>query len=197
MLVLRTFGRRRYCDWRSLMRRGTLRKHSSTPTRDATGSGRAMWGHATVGTIRDLRPRGIDSGHRGPRPSGALRASNSAVLPNCRTPTVNWRRERDSNPRRAFDPYTLSRGAPSTTRPSLRPEAIKAGLSITYKLDEPRSPAWRARNDTRRGQKGKADSTGVGMRSAAQAEETRASRWRCWKIQAEANSVDSLRCSPC
>jgi hypothetical protein len=33
---------------------------------------------------------------------------------------VIWRRERDSNPRRAFDPYTLSRGAPSTTRPSLR-----------------------------------------------------------------------------
>src|SRR5262249_44980539 len=31
-----------------------------------------------------------------------------------------WRRERDSNPRRAFDPYALSRGAPSTTRPSLR-----------------------------------------------------------------------------
>ena len=41
----------------------------------------------------------------------------------------NWRRERDSNPRRAFDPYTLSRGAPSTTRPSLRvgwkPNAFK------------------------------------------------------------------------
>jgi hypothetical protein len=34
--------------------------------------------------------------------------------------TLNWRRERDSNPRWAFDPYTLSRGAPSTTRPSLR-----------------------------------------------------------------------------
>src|SRR5882672_675550 len=32
----------------------------------------------------------------------------------------NWRRERDSNPRWAFDPYALSRGAPSTTRPSLR-----------------------------------------------------------------------------
>ena len=32
----------------------------------------------------------------------------------------DWRRERDSNPRRAFGPYTLSRGAPSTTRPSLR-----------------------------------------------------------------------------
>ncbi len=33
---------------------------------------------------------------------------------------AKWRRERDSNPRWAFDPYTLSRGAPSTTRPSLR-----------------------------------------------------------------------------
>ena len=31
-----------------------------------------------------------------------------------------WRRVRDSNPRWAFDPYTLSRGAPSTTRPTLR-----------------------------------------------------------------------------
>src|ERR1700722_3827846 len=30
-----------------------------------------------------------------------------------------WRRGRDSNPRRAFDPYALSRGAPSTTRPPL------------------------------------------------------------------------------
>ena len=31
-----------------------------------------------------------------------------------------WRRERDSNPRRAFNPYSLSRGALSTTQPSLR-----------------------------------------------------------------------------
>src|SRR3972149_6989041 len=31
-----------------------------------------------------------------------------------------WRRERDSNPRWSFAPYTLSRGAPSTARPSLR-----------------------------------------------------------------------------
>ena len=31
-----------------------------------------------------------------------------------------WRRERDSNPRWNFVPYSLSRGAPSTTRPSLR-----------------------------------------------------------------------------
>jgi integrase len=39
-------------------------------------------------------------------------------VPDCQG--ITWRRERDSNPRRAFDPYTLSRGAPSTTRPSLR-----------------------------------------------------------------------------
>ncbi len=33
---------------------------------------------------------------------------------------VKWRRERDSNPRYAFNVYSLSRGAPSATRPSLR-----------------------------------------------------------------------------
>jgi hypothetical protein len=37
-----------------------------------------------------------------------------------------WRRGRDSNPRRAFDPYALSRGAPSTTRPPLRIEPKQA-----------------------------------------------------------------------
>ena len=31
-----------------------------------------------------------------------------------------WRRGRDSNPRWAFNPYSLSRGAPSATRPPLR-----------------------------------------------------------------------------
>ena len=40
---------------------------------------------------------------------------------------IHWRRERDSNPRRAFDPYTLSRGAPSTTRPSLRHAESREG----------------------------------------------------------------------
>ena len=35
-------------------------------------------------------------------------------------PKKKWRRERDSNPRRAFNPYSLSRGALSTTQPSLR-----------------------------------------------------------------------------
>ncbi len=38
-----------------------------------------------------------------------------------------WRRVRDSNPRWAFDPYTLSRGAPSTTRPTLRRRTCLAG----------------------------------------------------------------------
>jgi hypothetical protein len=45
-----------------------------------------------------------------------FRRSEKITLANSK----NWRRERDSNPRWAFDPYTLSRGAPSTTRPSLR-----------------------------------------------------------------------------
>ena len=44
-----------------------------------------------------------------------------------------WRTERDSNPRRAFDPYTLSRGAPSTTRPSVRPGPESASTSVTCK----------------------------------------------------------------
>ena len=33
---------------------------------------------------------------------------------------LKWRRERDSNPRYAINVYTLSRGAPSATRPPLR-----------------------------------------------------------------------------
>ena len=37
--------------------------------------------------------------------------------------STNWRRERDSNPRWAFGPYSLSRRAPSATRSSLREEA--------------------------------------------------------------------------
>src|SRR5882672_10765116 len=57
-----------------------------------------------------------------------------------------WRRERDSNPRRAFDPYTLSRGAPSTTRPSLR-LCLKAKGNQQLKLIE--DPlCWQGRHDT-------------------------------------------------
>jgi hypothetical protein len=37
---------------------------------------------------------------------------------------VEWRRGRDSNPRWAFDPYSLSRGAPSASRPPLREPCI-------------------------------------------------------------------------
>ena len=60
----------------------------------------------------------------------ALRESNRVLHPalprpeNKKAPSrglfVFWRRERDSNPRRAFNPYSLSRGALSTTQPSLR-----------------------------------------------------------------------------
>jgi hypothetical protein len=42
-----------------------------------------------------------------------LRARIEQIISN------TWRRGRDSNPRWAFDPYALSRGAPSTTRPPL------------------------------------------------------------------------------
>ena len=48
-----------------------------------------------------------------------------------------WRRERDSNPRRAFDPYTLSRGAPSTTRPSLRSLSGSPGADFRAGLRPP------------------------------------------------------------
>ena len=41
---------------------------------------------------------------------------------------ICWRRGRDSNPRRAFDPYALSRGAPSTTRPPL-----PSGKALSWK----------------------------------------------------------------
>ena len=46
-------------------------------------------------------------------------ARDAAIL---RSPQgeAGWRRGRDSNPREAFDLYSLSRGAPSTTRPPLR-----------------------------------------------------------------------------
>ncbi len=43
---------------------------------------------------------------------------------------VDWRRGRDSNPRWTFDPYSLSRGAPSTTRPPLQ---SMVGEYIRYK----------------------------------------------------------------
>ncbi len=45
-----------------------------------------------------------------------------------------WRRGRDSNPREAFDLYSLSRGAPSTTRPPLRREVLKKTLPTINKV---------------------------------------------------------------
>ena len=54
-----------------------------------------------------------------------------------------WRRERDSNPRRAFDPYTLSRGAPSTTRPSLRSgENCRVIRCLRARASAPRRAGW-------------------------------------------------------
>jgi hypothetical protein len=43
----------------------------------------------------------------------------------------NWRRERDSNPRWSFmSPYSLSRGAPSAARPSLRQMPTHQALQV-------------------------------------------------------------------
>ena len=45
----------------------------------------------------------------------------------------SWRSGWDSNPRRAFDPYTLSRRAPSTTRPPLRRRAVSMAVARAQK----------------------------------------------------------------
>ena len=77
------------------------------------------------------------------RPCGALsplRCPRNKLNPTDINSTIWWRRGRDSNPRWAFDPYALSRGAPSTTRPPLP----SGNAQI------------RARDDTRRGSPGKA-----------------------------------------
>ena len=46
----------------------------------------------------------------------------------CGISVIKWRRERDSNPRRGISPYSLSRGALSTTQPSLRIRLICVNL---------------------------------------------------------------------
>ena len=49
-----------------------------------------------------------------------------------------WRRERDSNPRYAFNVYSLSRGAPSAARPSLLNKlSAKSYFSYSIKLGTP------------------------------------------------------------
>ncbi len=51
----------------------------------------------------------------------SIQLSYGRVVTFCgRNRSVLWRRGRDSNPRRAFNPYSLSRGALSTTQPPLR-----------------------------------------------------------------------------
>ena len=57
-----------------------------------------------------------------------------AVLLSCRGRNrfVLWRRGRDSNPRRGISPYSLSRGALSTTQPPLRITQI-VGNTVSLK----------------------------------------------------------------
>ena len=92
--------------------------------------------------LRRLTPQGGRShaaraARYSPRSFGSLRdpsaepESNQRVRPQLPHPAhkkppykggffMCWRRGRDSNPRRAFNPYSLSRGALSTTQPPLR-----------------------------------------------------------------------------
>ncbi len=101
--------------------------------------------------------RGSDSALPAPRPTGALCASKIApgnfVEPNLFDSRVQiisiliikkapkgafliiWRRERDSNPRYGSTVYTLSRRAPSATRPSL----LKTNF---HRLVCDASPSW-------------------------------------------------------
>ena len=58
-----------------------------------------------------VEPRGFSL------PSLSARPKKSPALRGC---FLVWRRERDSNPRYAINVYSLSRGALSTTQPSLR-----------------------------------------------------------------------------
>lgn len=89
-------------------------------------------------TLAELR-RGITAGNRLPAEREGKRPKTYGGLLGCR-PTIRtcnvpapsakkkapfrehlfWRMERDSNSREALDPYTLSRRAPSTARPSIR-----------------------------------------------------------------------------
>src|SRR3954471_21733524 len=81
----------------------------------------------------------------------------------------DWRRERDSNPRRAFDPYTLSRGGPSTTRPSLR--TCDARLSVPLReFNGDDGPAAKAGKNTGGNPEGKGLSglEGLEVRRAAE-----------------------------
>jgi hypothetical protein len=91
-------------------------------TRDVTGPPR--------GKRRDRFPKRASSAsaQSGRRTASTARLSASPLR---KPETSSWRRERDSNPRRAFDPYTLSRGAPSTTRPSLR-DPGSASVSVDF-----------------------------------------------------------------
>ncbi len=85
------------------------------------GLRRAAQDRAVRPAARGLRPAAERRERRSRVSGGDARAARPvAERPWSARGGKNWRRERDSNPRRAFDPYTLSRGAPSTTRPSLR-----------------------------------------------------------------------------
>ena len=115
--------------------------------------------------VHVVSERGMDSGLRPSPLRGALRASAIAPLallasnrilhPMLTRPEKEegpdgplfffWRRERDSNPRYAINVYSLSRGALSTTQPSLRIRATTSASVpkyLTCRTTVRVSPRW-------------------------------------------------------
>ena len=84
-----------------------------------------------------------------------------------------WRSGWDSNPRRAFDPYTLSRRAPSTTRPPLRGRAASTPLAATQKCARRGKPPGAVEGT--HGRRRRALTAAAGGRSAATGWPVRAS----------------------
>jgi hypothetical protein len=79
-------------------------------------------------------------------PTGVTREAAESVG----DPWRGWRRGWDSNPREAFDLYSLSRGAPSTTRPPLRCRPDRPECPVAQGIFRHDDGEDRARAGTRR-----------------------------------------------
>jgi hypothetical protein len=103
--------------------------------REREGLLRASMHFALRASKRSLRDHSlfkfVPTNLSNPRVGFKYHPTKSLSNERARSPFIRkWRRERDSNPRWAFDPYALSRGAPSTTRPSLRTSTLWPVVSV-------------------------------------------------------------------
>jgi hypothetical protein len=105
-----------WCDWRRGRDCSRLRRSSLASARDRRRL--KLRRPAPPLGRRLVEPWGSNPA----RVSTKIKTSEEDEAPS--SEVFTWRRGRDSNPRRAFDPYALSRGAPSTTRPPLRIKTI-------------------------------------------------------------------------